>query len=58
MELKFKTLNYRHAIISIKRKYIRPGFIRELKVNDQIEDESTNVIKGQVKTVFNLQSAH
>jgi hypothetical protein len=54
MELKLRTLDYRHTVISIRRKYIRPGFIRELKVNDQMEDEGTDVLEDQVETVFNL----
>ena len=58
MELKLGTLDYRHAVISIGRKYIGPGFMRELKVNDQMEDEGTDVLDDQVETVFNLQSAH
>ena len=58
MELKLGTLDYRHVVISIGRKYIGPGFMRELKVHDQMEDEDTDVIESQVETVFNLQSAH
>jgi hypothetical protein len=54
MELKLRTLDYRHTMISIRRKYIRPGFMRELKVNDQIKDEGTDVLEDQVETVFNL----
>jgi hypothetical protein len=54
MELKLGTLDYRYTVISIGRKYIRPGFIRELKVNDQMEDEGTDVLEDQVETVFNL----
>ncbi len=34
IELKLGILDYQHAIISIRRKYIRPGFIRELKANN------------------------
>jgi hypothetical protein len=54
MELKLGTLDYRYTMISIGRKYIGPGFMRELKVSDQIEDEGINVVEGQVETVFNL----
>ncbi|KAL5346551.1 hypothetical protein ACLOAV_008822 [Pseudogymnoascus australis] len=57
MELKMGTLDYRHVAISIGRKYIGPGFMRELKIDDAMEEEGTDVV-GQDKTVFNLQSAH
>jgi hypothetical protein len=58
MELKLRTLDYWHVAIGIGRKYIGPGFMRELKVSDAIEDEGTNALEDQVETVFNLQFAH
>ena len=58
MELKLGTLDYRHVAISIGRKYIGPGFMRELKISDAMEEEGTDVIGEQIETAFNLQSAH
>ena len=58
MELKLGTLDYQHVVISIGWKYIRPGFMWELKVSNAMKEEGTDVMKTQVKMVFNLQSAH
>lgn len=56
MELKLGTLHYRLAMISIG-KHIGIEFMRELKLNYQIEDEGTDILESQVETVFSLQSA-
>jgi hypothetical protein len=56
--LKLETLDYWYVVISIEHKYIRPGFIQELKVSDKIEKEDTDVVDNQIKMVFNLQSVH
>ena len=58
MKLKLRTLDYKHVVISISRKYIKPGFIRELKVNNSIKEKGTNMLETQDETVFNLQSVH
>ncbi|OBT59918.1 hypothetical protein VE03_10576, partial [Pseudogymnoascus sp. 23342-1-I1] len=44
------TFDYRHVASRI-------GFMRQLKIDDAMEEEGTDVV-GQAETVFNLQSAH
>lgn len=44
MELKIGTLDYQHVAISIGCRYIRPIFMRELKIDDAMEEEGTDVV--------------